>query len=166
MIKNVSKSIGLLSLVLVSGISSAQAASSGTLILSGVVTVVNDISVAAIAGANDNLNITGGERNKDVANVTETSNDLDGYTVQIYSSNGGTLVNAADPSKSTSYQISYDGGTAVAVPTSTSPAVVKRVGRLNGLTSTTSRVRLNVNALSSAPSGTYADTVTFAIVAN
>lgn len=140
------------------------AASSDTLLLQGSVTAVNDISVAAVSGANNSLNITGGVSNLTVANVSETSNSLLGYKINMSSANGGELRNTSDATKKTTYTISYDGGSAVTP--STSAAQVKNVTSLGALTTNSSAVKVNVTAYPTAPAGTYNDTLTFSIVAN
>jgi hypothetical protein len=140
------------------------AASSGTLLLQGSVAAVNDIVVTPVAGVNTTLNITGGVANLTVANVSETSNDLLGYKIMMSSANAGELRNASDATKKTTYTVAYDTGSAVA-PTA-SPAQVKNVSSLAGLTTNASAVKVNVTAYPTAPAGTYSDTVTLAIVGN
>lgn len=141
----------------------ANAASSGTLLIQGTVAVVNDIVINANANATT-LNITGGETNKLVATVDETSNNLAGYIIQVSSVNASKLVNTTDNTKQTGYTLSYDGGTAVTL-TSTAQTV-KTVSSLTGLATDTSNVNVNVTALATAAAGTYQDTITIAIVAN
>ena len=146
----------------------SYAASTGTLLLQGVVAPVNTITVVQTALQLSNatsLNITGGEVAKDVASVDESSNNLNGYKIFMRSGNGlSKLVHGSDASKSTAYTISYDGG-----PYKTLTAVnqeVKDSGLLSGLTPDTSAVAVNVTAYPSAPAGTYSDTVTISIIAN
>lgn len=144
---------------------SSYGASTGTLVLSGDVSVINDITVTPAASATT-LDIVGGETATNVASVVEQSNNLAGYTIQIYSSNAGFLVNTSDATKSTAYQLSYDGGAMVTPPASGSPLTVKTVSSLNGLTTATSQVDADVTAYATAPAGQYTDTVTLSIVAN
>jgi hypothetical protein len=141
------------------------AASSGTLNLSGVVAVVNEISVNAQSQATT-LDIEAGESNLLVADVQETSNNLAGYTIQLYSLNAGELQNASDASKKTNYQLSYDGGSLITPPSTSSPLTVKTVSSLAGRTTNSSQVKVNVTPYTNAPAGTYSDVVTFSIVAN
>lgn len=140
------------------------AASTDNLLLQGIVNAVNDISVTAVSGVNNSLNITGGASNLTVANVSETSNNLLGYKIMMSSANGGELRNTGDVSKKTTYTVAYGSGSAV-TPT-TSAAQVKNVNALTGLTTNSSAVKVNVTAYPSAPAGTYNDTLTFSIVAN
>lgn len=101
----------LMALVLLALPANGRAASSGTLLLSGTVPLVNDLAVTATAANNTSLNITGGESAKVVASVAETSNNATGYTVTLSSANGGKLKNAGNAASQTAYQVSYDGGT-------------------------------------------------------
>jgi hypothetical protein len=143
---------------------SGWAASSGTLVLSGTVPLVNDLAVTANGTNNTSLNISGGESAKLVASVAETSNNATGYTITLASANGGQLTNAADATKKTSYQVSYNGGS-YAQP-SAAAATVKSVSSLSAQTTNTSAVRVTVTAYPGAPAGTYSDTLTLTIVAN
>jgi hypothetical protein len=145
---------------------SAHAASSGTLTLSGTVAAKNDVTIAPNGTNNTTLNILTGETGKNVATVTETSNDLNGYKIQMYSANGGQLQLAGQSSVQTAYQVSYAGASYVTPPLAASPVTVKNVSSLNGLTSTPSAITVNVTAYPTALAGTYSDTVTFAIVGN
>ncbi len=142
----------------------AFAASSGVLTLSGTVDLVNDIVITPNGTNNTSLDIVNGETAKLVASAAETSNNASGYTVEISSLNGGELRHATDASKKTVYQISYDAGT-YAQP-SVTPAAVKTVASLPGLTTDNSDINVNVTAFPSAIAGTYSDTVTIAISAN
>ncbi|MEK2643852.1 hypothetical protein [Bdellovibrio sp. BCCA] len=144
--------------------STAMAASSGTLLLQGTVNAINDVVVTANGTNNTTLNIVAGETGKNVASVAETSNNLAGYKIYISSATGGELRNTADATKKTSYKIGYDGATAV-TPT-VAGVMVKNVTSLTGLTNDTSDVVAEVTAYSTAPAGTYQDTLTVAIVAN
>jgi hypothetical protein len=151
-----------LTLIFVGALLVAGNAHADTLALQGTVAPVNTLSVAA-AGPFNALAITSAQT-ATVANVTETSNDLNGYIVTMASANGGQLRNAADATKQTTYTIGYNGTPAV-VPT-VAAQNVKTVSSLSGLTTASSAVVINVTAYSTAPAGTYSDTLTFAIVAN
>jgi len=144
-------------------VGSAHAASSGELTISGTVVPVNELEITPNADAT-NLNILLGETNKLVASVSETSNNLTGYKISMRSVNTSKLVHGVDSSKTTAYTISYDGGTAVSL--TTSDQEVKNVTSLDGLTTVSSNVNVNVTAYPTAPAGTYSDTVTISIAAN
>lgn len=138
---------------------SLNAATIGTLTLSGVVATVYSITVLPQSAATS-LNITGGESNATVATVEETSNNSGGYKISLSSANGGKLTNGASELV---YTLSYDGGTA-SQPTA-SPTVRKTSGTLGGLTTDTSSVTISFSALPNAVGGTYSDVVTFEIAA-
>ena len=140
-----------------------NAASTGTLLLSGVVEPVNDISIAPTASATT-LNITNGEITKLVATATETSNNLTGYKITMRSTNSSKLVHTIDNSKFTTYTISYNGGPYISL--TTTDQEVKNVTSLNGLTTQSSDIKVNVVAYPTAPTGTYNDLVTISIAAN
>lgn len=141
----------------------AMAATSADLILQGTVSVVSEISVAANASSTS-LNIRGGETNKLVASVDETSNNLLGYKIIISSPTGGELRHTADASKATSYKVRYNGASAV-TPT-TSGVEVKNSGSLAGLQTASSTLAVDVTAYDLAPAGTYEDTLTISIQSN
>jgi len=141
----------------------AHAASTGTLLLQGVVAVVNNITVTPNGTSNTTLNITGGENGKLVASVLEQSNNIAGYKINVKSQNSSELRNLTDAQKKTTYQLSYDGASAISL--SSNYQQVKNVTSLTSPTDT-SEVRVNVTAFAAAPAGTYEDTVTFQIVAN
>jgi spore coat protein U-like protein len=140
------------------------AATSGSLLLRGVVGVVNEITVAAEGSDNLNLNILGGESNKLVGKATEKSNNLAGYKITISSPTNGQLRHTVDATKYSSYTISYGGASAVA-PT-VSGVQVKNVTSLNSLTTNISEIRANITANPNAVAGTYEDTLTVTITAN
>lgn len=144
--------------------SATFAADTGTLLLQGVVNVVNSISIIPNGSNNTSLDIVGGESGKLVASVSETSNNLTGYKINAKSLNGSELRNASDASKKTTYTMNYNGGAAVTLTTNYQQ--VRNVSSLSALTTNTSNVAVNVAAFASAPAGTYSDTVTFQIVAN
>jgi hypothetical protein len=142
----------------------AFAADTGTLLLQGIVQAQNSIVVTPNGSNNTSLNITGGENNKNVASVVETSNNLTGYKINAKSANNSELRNGNAANVKTTYTLSYNGGTAVTL--SNNYQQLKNVTQLNGQTSNTSPVVVNVQAFAAAPAGTYSDTVTFQIVSN
>lgn len=131
---------------------------SANLTISGVVTAVCNIEVAAEPAATA-LNVSGGENGTKIATVTEESNNLAGYRVFVSSANNGSLVHASLPGQSFPYQISYDGGPLV-TPT-TAQVEVKNSGALPGFVSTTSDVNITFAANPGLATGTYSDTLTF-----
>lgn len=139
------------------------AATSGSLSVTGMIAVVNDISISPYSQAT-NLNILGGESGTLVADIAELSNNPDGYTIQLTSTNNGKLINTTNSLYQVSYQISYDGGTYL-TPTN-SPSTVKNVYFLNQKTSDVSPVKIKFSPYTSAGSGSYEDSITLSIVAN
>jgi len=158
------KLLSLSALALILAATQAFAADTGTLLLQGVVQATNNIVVTPNGTNNTTLNITGGENNKNVATVTETSNNLTGYKINAKSTNGSELRHSAQANVKTTYTLSYNGGTAVSL--GTNYQTLKNVNNLNGNTTANSNVVVNVAALANAPAGTYSDTVTFQIVSN
>jgi hypothetical protein len=142
----------------------AYAADTGTLVLQGTVQSQNSIVVTPNGTNNTSLDIVGGENNKLVASVLETSNNLTGYKINAKSANNSELRNSTAANVKTTYTLSYNGGTAVTL--SNNYQQLKNVNQLNGLTSNTSNVVVNVQAFAAAPAGAYSDTVTFQIVSN
>lgn len=142
---------------------SAVAATSGTLLISGTVATVYNLTITPNSDAT-NLNITGGESAKLVGQVTEQSNATNGYSIKMKSANGGQLVNGSNANIKTSYKVGYSGQSSVTL--STSDQTVKTVSALTGLTSASSDVKVDVTAIPNAAAGTYSDTITVSIVAN
>lgn len=143
-------------------INQAFAASSGTLVLSGVVAPVNDLVVTPNGTNNTTLNIGAGVSNLNVATVSETSNDANGYKIFMQSVTGGFL--QLNPTHRTTYTVSYAGAPAVTLTTGSTQ--VKSVASLSTQTTASSAVTVNVVALPNALAGTYSDTITVSIVGN
>lgn len=144
------------------GISQSYAATSGTLILQGVVPNKISILVTPVAVASA-LNLETTQTDLKVATVNERSNSKTGYKVTISSSNLGKLKRTDGP-EVVSYTMKY-GGSAVGLSTS--------AGTVFTSTATTS---VNVNkdvaisytgtAAESMIEGTYSDTITLNIASN
>jgi hypothetical protein len=142
----------------------AHAATSGILNISGVVPVLQSVVITPNGTNNTTLNLLAGEVAKNIATVTETSNNALGYTIQASSLNNGFLVLTTDNTKKTAYQISYNGGSYTTITTVLTQ--VKNVASLSGNTVSNSVVLINVTALPNAVAGTYNDVITISIVAN
>jgi hypothetical protein len=153
----------MLMMILVLATTTAFAASTGTIFLSGTIAPINDLQITPLAAAT-NLNVISGENNRLVATVTETSNSLNGYKILMRSLNASKLVNTVNSAYKAAYTVSYDGGSPMSL--STSDQEVKNSGSLNGLTTDNSDVKVNVTAYPTGPAGTYSDTITVSIVAN
>lgn len=143
---------------------SAQAVTTGTLVISGTVASINDIVINPNTTNKDSLDIINGESNINVADVDEMSNNLNGYKIMMSSDNASKLVHGINPAYSTTYTVSYDGGPFISL--TTTPTEVKNSGSLTGLTSDNSSVDVAVAAFATAPAGTYSDTITISIQAN
>lgn len=138
------------------------AASSGTLTLSGTVAAVNSVTVVPNSSNNLSIDIVNGQTAFNVASVTEWSNSLLGYKIQLSSLNSGELKSGSVVG--TTYTLSYDGS--IYSTPSTTPTNVRSVNSLTQLTSHTSPVLITVIANPNALAGTFTDTVTISIVAN
>lgn len=151
--------LSLISIMIFAG--AADAASVGTLRIQGEVGLINELAITPTASATQLDLIQGGGFH--VATVRETSNNLDGYRIEISSANGGFLVHAANAATRTPYTLSYDSGAAVSL--TTLPQTVKTVLSVTGTVTNFSAVAVTVTALPAAPAGVYADDVTISIVA-
>jgi len=143
--------------------SSTFAAATGTLIISGTISPVNDLTITPTVDAT-NLNIIAGETAKLVASATETSNSLTGYKIRMKSLNSSKLVNTVNATYHTNYTISYNGGSYLTL--SNVDQDVKNVSSLSGLTTQNSDIKVNVTAYPTGPAGVYSDTITVSIIAN
>lgn len=141
----------------------AFAALSGSVTLSGAVPALCAIVVTPSAGAIGILDISAGDTNRTIANVTETCNDPDGYTVTVTGTNSGnhtgkfvdTVSGAQQP-----FTISYNGSNVPVggIVTSTS---APGIGLIRP-------VQITYASNSSLPSTnlfTYGETLTFTIAA-
>jgi hypothetical protein len=140
------------------GVGGLHCSASGSLALSGTVATRCALIVSALEEATS-LNISSGESNALIANVTEQTNNLAGYQVTVSSTNNGKLVNAAAPSQGVAYQIAYDGGALVS-PT-TAAKQIKNSGALTGAANHVSPVRVTIAPQPNVLAGNYTDTLTF-----
>jgi spore coat protein U-like protein len=136
----------------------SQCSASGDLSLSGTVATRCALMVSALKEATA-LNISAGESNALVANITEQTNNLAGYKVTVRSINNGKLVNAVAPAQGVAYQLAYDGG-ALFAPT-TAAKEVKNSGVLSAAANHISPVRVTIAPQPTVLAGTYTDTLTF-----
>ena len=135
------------------GATSAQANTTGSIQLKGTVQAV--CSIAVTETSSQQLNITGGENNKQVGEVVETCNSGAGYTVTVTSANAGQLKNG---NSTISYSLRYDTQNG----TLNSPMSVQRSQPERDKRST---VAVTIPATAAAVAGTYADTITISIAA-
>ena len=139
----------------------AFAASTGTLILQGVVGVYYNLAVSPDGSNNTSLDILAGESGKSVANVLEQSNDPNGYKISFLSANAGLLKNGVVDQ--VSYQIKYGSGGLVS-PSATYQTVFTS-GSMVSPASQSQNVKVSFAAKPGALAGTYSDTLTFQIAA-
>ena len=144
----------------------AKADTSATLFLEGYIETITELYIDPVIGAATTLNIVGGETARNIASVTETSNNPDGYEILMASENAGLLTHTNGTSN-TAYSISYDGATTAVQPTAVgSETTVKTVaGPLAGTVTDTSSVDITVTAGGALPAGAYTDTLIFTMQA-
>jgi hypothetical protein len=142
--------------------STTFAATSGTLVLQGVVAQKLSIAVTPATAASS-LDLSTSQTNLTVASINEKSNSKTGYKVTITSANAGNL-KRTDGADVFAYTMKY-GGTAVGLTGS---------GTTFGQSASTGSVNVNKDlaisytgiAAESMVEGTYADTLTLNIAAN
>lgn len=139
------------------------AASSGSIMISGIVAAVNDITITAFGTNNTSLDILNGNSNYKVATYSLSSNDVNGYKIQMKSTNGGKL-NHNLSSNFYSYTVKFGSFTAAA-PTISYADIGTASGALSGLTTVNGDILINFTGSVNALSGTYSDQVFFQIVA-
>ncbi len=140
---------------------SANAASSGSVTITGKVPVACDISVASAAGASNIANLALGDTNRLVATVTENCNDPNGYSVSIAGTNSSSYTGLFKDSVSNATQafsVSYNGSSVSSATLTdvTAPANVAKDVRIT--------YPANAN-LTGTVGFTYAETLTFTITA-
>lgn len=136
-----------------------QAASTGTLVLTGVVGAKYDLVVTPNSSAST-LNISDGESAKLVATVNEKTNNHTGYKIKMSSANGGLLKNGTIDS--VAYTLSYNNATAVTPSTTAATVKTSTSAALGGVNSD---VKVTFTGHTTALAGTYSDTLTFSIEA-
>lgn len=145
------------------GALSAHANTSASLFVGGTVGDASDLVITPTGTNNTTLDIVNGETAKEIAIVTETSNNPNGYKIQAYAING-YLKFAAVPSQTVNYQISYDGGAYTSLSTSAAPVDLKTSGPLTAKTTDTSTILINVIAEPNAAAGSYGDLITISMI--
>lgn len=148
--------------VLVSFSTVSMAATSGTLLLQGVVAKKIAIVVTSQAVASA-LDLETSQADLKVASVNEQSNSKTGYKVTITSANLGKL-KRTDGAEVFSYSLKY-GGSAVGLSTSAG-AVFTNSAAASVNTSKDLAITYTGVAAETMVEGTYADTLTLNIAAN
>lgn len=147
-------------MVLLSSVS--QAATTGSIILQGVVAPVVAVTVTG-QGTYNALNLATTQTNLLVANVQEQSNDTLGYKVTVASANAGQLKNG------TLGQVTYTAQyNAVTFTLSATPVQVTNQAAQTTVVNATKPLTISYTGTPavSIMSGTYTDTLTFTITAN
>ena len=148
-------------LVLVSG-GSAYAATTGNIAISGIVPASTAIAVNTVSGYNS-LNLAVTAAGQVVANIQETNNTVNGYTVTMSSQNAGTLKNGT--LGSLAYTAKYNNA---AVTLSTTAATITTSGASTAVVNVSKPLAISYTGVPAASmmQGTYSDTLTFTITAN
>lgn len=141
----------------------AYAQNSAELFISGNVALINTAEVFPLPES-QSLNILGGELERLVARVNETSNNPRGYKVLVSSQNGSKLKHTTQPDVFVPYTFSYGGAPSIVLANFNQE--VKRVPSVEGLVTTTSEVRVSLDKQPQALVGTYTDTVSISISAD
>lgn len=143
----------------------SQAATTGQLLLQGVVPAVLAISVSPqpIATA---LDLTTTQTDLFVGSVTEQSNSNTGYKITVSSLNDGSLLRSGG-AETFNYTFKYDGQSINLVGSSNTPVTAKNQGT-GGSYNTSSDVTVSYTGVAAASmvAGTYQDTLTLEISAN
>ena len=136
------------------------AATSGTLVLQGIVPQVISVTVTP-ASAASSLDLTSSQTNLVVASVNESSNAKLGYKVSLSSSNSGALKRVGG-TETMSYTLKYNGTAANLATTATVTTTS------SGLTNVNKSIDISYTGVPSTQmvEGTYTDTLTLNITAN
>lgn len=141
---------------------STFAATSGTLLLQGIVAQKVSVTVTAQSVASA-LNLSATQSDLKVGSVNEQSNSKTGYKLTISSANLGKL-KRTDGSEVFAYSLKY-GGSSVALSTAAGTTITNNIGAVVNVNKD-----LNVSytgvAAETMVEGTYQDTLTLNIAAN
>jgi len=129
-----------------------MSASAATLDISGTVAAQCSVTVTDLAVS---LDLVSGENNKKVANISETCNDPDGYTVSFSSTDG--LLNGPTGFDE-GYTISYDTLSAVDLATGT-----QSVAHAAPAWDSSNFLKVSLAGNSQLAAGSYTDTITISI---
>jgi hypothetical protein len=125
--------------------------------LRGSVAVNCTIGITPTAKAT-NLDIVNGEKDTLVGVATESCNSGNGYTVQVSSSNQGSLINKANGATPTTYQASYDDGAG-----SIASKIV--AGRDKAQFGRQGKLLVSFSGNNQAIAGTYSDVINLVVAA-
>ena len=137
----------------------AHADDSSSLVLRGYVPISCNIDVAA-APAASNIPLANAQRGLAVAQITETCNNRNGYTVSVSSKSNGAL---EGPSARLAYRLQYGDAVADLEESATKPVRVASSAVKTERGGVRRDVRISHDGVSAG--GAYADTITFIIAA-
>jgi spore coat protein U-like protein len=133
----------------------AQAATSGQIIIRGTVGAICEVGVVDYG---TNLDLVAGEQSRAVGEINETCNDADGYSVSFTSAEGGKMVGPLDASSA--YRINYDS------VSDHSLAADALLARPEPRWNERHELTVNVDGQDELPAGEYSDVVTVTIAAS
>ena len=161
---NMKKYIALTMTLLGTAVAGLAQTANGTLTIQGTVASTVSITVAPLGGYNT-LDIVNGVAAQNVANITEKTNDKNGYKVTMTSLNAGGsgsslfLKDTAVGVDTAPYSLTYNGS---AVTFSTGSATLTDVSSRTAQAGVVKALAVTI-ASSWVNSATYADTLTFTI---
>lgn len=139
----------------------SQAATTGTLTLSGTILALVSIVVTPNA-ASTSLDLTTNQTDLLVGTVAENSNALNGYRIKAKSTNGSKIKHAT-AADFISYTIKYGAGSATTL--TTTDQIVKTQSTGGAYSNVSSNVTLSYTGSGSLTAGAYSDGITFTIEA-
>lgn len=158
------KQIAIIATLIASAVSTF-AGTQGSIILSGTVPEITDISINSESGFNS-LPLVAGATDQKVATITEKTNIPRGYTISLKSQNAGSsgqaVLKAADGSNSESinYSLNYGGS---AVTLSGGQSVVTNVNGRTGSNGVNKDLKVTFSSNPWVAADTYSDTITLTI---
>jgi hypothetical protein len=142
-------------------LTTAHAATTGTLTLSGTIATLISIVVTPDANASA-LDLTANAANLQVAVVTENSNAVNGYKIKAKSANAGTIKHAS-LADNVAYTLKYGAGSAVTLTAADQDVKTQATG--GTYSGVNSNVTISYTGSSALTAGAYSDTITFTIEA-
>ena len=142
----------------------AQAATEGTLNLSGSIAAACSIVVTPTAAASS-LDLVAGETDTNVATVSENCNDADGYTVTVETDTfaGSSATLQGPETYQADFSIKYDGAGVTFTAADTPVTVTDSVDPTDGDNDVP--VLINIASEAAYVAGTYSAVLTFTIAA-
>ena len=141
--------------------SQANAATSGSVVITGTVSEVVAVSVTA---NQNSFSITPGVAidNQNIAGITVNSNDQDGYTVSLSSTRDGSKLANGDGDEFMAYTVSYNGSSDISLSTSAT-VVETTTGQTSGALSRSLTLDIAGSQSVGRSAEAYSDTITVVI---